>query len=199
MPRALSSLEVSEPTTVDYGPTGRSASIDGDRVSSGLPATASVGELEASLRSLRFLHSGASFLARLDDETTPVPSTATVLDMIAGSTLGSVGAGQTLYLGLFEDADVADVSLPVPAGTAAQVFVESTAAPGSGESFAFTIIKNGSATSMAVTVSDTSTAGTTTANPVGCANGDRLALRLVTSAGAASAKHRYSIRYSISA
>jgi len=50
-----------------------------------------------------------------------------------------------------------------------------------------------------VTVSDTSTAGTTTANPVGCANGDRLALRLVTSAGAASAKHRYSIRYSISA
>lgn len=204
MPSATPRVESTRRRPVDLATVARSASVAVDRLR---PVTlgpiASCPAVTVDLRSIRFLLDGESFRPRVDDVTPVTLTTPTSwidVDMLVGTTQSRITSGQTIYVGMFEDTDVEDVSIPLPAGQAAQLVVEATSAPGSSQSFTYTVVKNGVDQSMVITVSDLATGGSTISNPVTLSsNGDRLAIKLVTSAGAATAKHRFSIRYQISA
>lgn len=147
-------------------------------------------------RSTADLYLGAGLRGRFDDFNTPETlSREETPDMILGATISSIGSSQTMYLGTFEDKTDAKVSIPVPEGRAVELNVRATAAPGTGESFVYDIIRNGVVSGLSITVSGTSQDGSTSTDPVTCSTGDRLSLRLQTSSGAATAHHRYSLRY----
>lgn len=162
-------------------------------VSGGIPS------VNISARSTSEIWIGPASRGRLDYFNTPVPTDpAEGDDMILGATISSWSSGQTLYLGTFDDGTESRVSIPMPGGRAVQLNVRSSTAPGAGESFTYTVVKNGIDTSMTVTVSESDQEGTTADNQVTCSTGDRISLKVVTSAGAATAYHRYSLRYTIS-
>lgn len=113
----------------------------------------------------------------------------------AGTTvLGGSAAGQTLTPGtpayffpggsvLFTVSNVA--SEPVPtAGHASHLFVYMTSAPGSGQTYAFTLIHNGTASSLAATVSGTATTASDTTDSVALSAGDTIAIEVNPSSGA---------------
>lgn len=168
------------------------------RISGGAGA---VAEFVVAFRSTYFARSGETYVPHLDDFNAPSFSpTTTEDDVIAGTTLSEVDptdGAVTVYLGTFEDAADSVVSLPVPAGTVAAIQVRASAAPGAGKSFSYTLMRNGVASSMSVTVSDSSQSGVTSVNPVSCSVGDRVSLRLVADSGASAAHHRFTLRYSV--
>jgi hypothetical protein len=66
-----------------------------------------------------------------------------------------------------------------------------TVAPGAGQSFVYTVFKNGVATAMTATSSGAASfSASTSANPFTVAQNDQIDVQLVTSAGAASSIHR---------
>lgn len=155
----------------------------------------------ASFRSTYLQRTGESYAPHFDDinEPTFTPST-TEEDVIAGSTLSQINPASgdvTMFIGLFEDLTETQVSLPVPAGTVAALQVRASAAPGTGKSFTYTLMKNGVAQSMAVAVSGSDQSGTTSTNQVSCSVGDRISLRLVADSGASAASHRFTVRYTV--
>lgn len=118
----------------------------------------------------------------------------------AGTTvLGGSAAGQTLTPGtpfyffpagsvLFTASNVA--SEPVPtAGHASHLFVSMTSAPGSGETYTFTLIHNGVASSLAATVSGTATSASDTTDSVALSAGDMIAIEVNPSSGASGSAH----------
>lgn len=145
-------------------------------------------------RSTRLVPTGASYIERLDYVSAPNTTVTGALDVIAGATQFPVTAGRTIYLGLLEDSSIAEVEIPLPAGQALELVVESDAAPGTGQSFAYEVMKNGVTTGLGVSTTGTAT-GTYVTGTLTFVRRDRFALRLVTSAEAASAKHKFSIRY----
>jgi len=72
------------------------------------------------------------------------------------------------------------------AGTWSDLFIDLSAAPGSGKSFAFTVLKNGVATALTTTVSDTATTASDTSNSFTCIKGDEITIRCVPSGTPAS-------------
>jgi hypothetical protein len=207
MPDAIAGVSEDERARVEPGVTaalvtrpGVGSETDGSPGAGG-PEAALPG-FAAAFRSTYNATTGETYQPHFDDVNAPAFATVTREDdLIAGATVTTVDptAGEvTLYLGLFEDSTEARVSVPVPAGTVAALVVRSSAAPGAGKSYTYTVMKNGVAQAMAVTVSgDGEQGGSTTANGFTCATGDRLSVRLVADSGAAAAHHRYSVRYSV--
>jgi len=148
--------------------------------------------------SLRNIYAGASYFPRLDTITAPdfAPLTE-VFDLIAGTTMTEIGASQTLYVGLLEDATEGKVSIPLPAGTISQLTVESSTAASSNGDYVYTVMKEGTAQSMTVSMSSGNTSASTVANQVSVASGETFSIRLVTASSAPSAYHRYSIKYTM--
>jgi hypothetical protein len=151
--------------------------------------------------SLRNIYEGASYFPRLDTITTPnfvpPPPSEEVFDLIAGTTMTEIGSSQTLFVGLFEDATENKVSIPLPAGTVAQLTVESSAAASSTGDYIYTVVKEGSAQSMTISMAAGQTSASTTANQVSVASGNTFSVKIVTSASAPSAFHRYSVKYTM--
>lgn len=148
--------------------------------------------------SLRNIYAGASYFPRLDTITTPNFAPVTeVFDLIAGTTMTQIGSSQTLYVGLFEDGTENKVSIPLPAGTVSQLTVESSVAASSNGDYVYTVMKEGSAQSMTISMSEGQTSAATTANQVSIASGDTFSVKIVTSASAPSAFHRYSVKYTM--
>lgn len=188
-PTATASLLVDSATLAPPG-QAQSAYLVVDPVLCGTPS------LVLAAYATRLIYAGPSYVARLDEVSEIVVVVASgALDVIAGSTITEITSGQTVYVGLFEDALEQRVSLPMPAGTLSELYVASTTAPGAGQSATFTVVKTGNLQSMAVAISGTGTAAATTSNPVTFVAGDRLALRLVTSGAAASAIYRFAVKY----
>lgn len=81
------------------------------------------------------------------------------------------------------DATRTNVEAPVPAsGTLKNLYVKLSAAPGAGTSYAITLWKNGSATTLTTTISGgTDTAGNDTTHNVTVAAGDLIAIEVVPS------------------
>lgn len=188
----VSTFDVVETALSQPGDAPSGYLIAGDAVS---------GYLDPDATSLRSIHAGASYRSRLDAIST-VDFTENVtgaLDMIFGQTVTSVGSGQTLYLGLFEDSTESEVSLPVPAGQVQMIVVRSSAEPGTGESATFTVRKNGadSSPAMTTTISGASLTANSSSNQVTCSTGDRISVKLVTSSGAAPAYYRFSLKYQL--
>ncbi len=108
----------------------------------------------------------------------------------------SIPANITGYLNASGfDSDWSEARIPVPAGTAGRLTVEATAAPGSGQTFTYAVLDDaGSPTGLTVTLSDLETIKSI-ATDVAYANDETLALRLITSVGAAAAKHKATLKF----
>lgn len=148
------------------------------------------------VRSTRLRLSQVSSLKpRFDYGTELEPDVVGVVPGVAGlmqwRSNFAVEPGVTTYLtpaGLDDDID--EAREPVPAGTAGRIVVEATAAPGIGQTFIYTLLKNGVATALTVTLTGAQTKGSSPATDVAFAQEDTSALELQTSAGAAQAKHK---------
>ena len=128
------------------------------------------------------------------DDADAVTARATLLvqyrsNIVARS--NGIAAGNTEYLdsaassAAIGDAEFA-VSVP---GTLKNMYANSSGAPGAGQSFAYTLFKNGVAQTLTCTISDPDTAANDTTNTVTVASGDKITIRCVTSATAATKFH----------
>jgi len=115
----------------------------------------------------------------------------------AGTTvLGGSAAGQTLTPGTptyffpagsvtFTASNVA--SEPVPtAGHASKLFVYMTSAPGTGQSYTFTLLHNGIASTLTAAVSGSATTASDTTHSVALSAGDTIAIEVNPTSGATS-------------
>ena len=156
-----------------------------------------VGSLAVDARSLN-LYQGGSGLARVFefdtvvDRTPPVFATGEV-DLMIGGTQFSVSAGRTLFVGSTADNSEADVAVPVPALTITELYAYASSAPGTGETYTLTVRKNGVDTSLAATISGTSSSANDSAS-ISFSAGDRFSVSVVTSSGAATASISFSVK-----
>lgn len=112
------------------------------------------------------------------------------------STTSTIAAGATTYLGPAGQNATIDGAFFVSDrnGVVSKFIASSTAAPGAGETFTYTLMVNGVATSMAGTISGAASfSATVTTNPATISVNDTITLRLVSSASAAVTYHRCTI------
>ena len=115
---------------------------------------------------------------------------------VAGTGTATPGTGSTSYIGLCgkdnSGTTEAQHNTIVPtAGTFTKLYVEVSVAPGVGKSWAFTLMKNGSATGITCTIADTATAANDTAHTATCVATDKIYLKAVPSGTPASATMKY--------
>jgi hypothetical protein len=115
---------------------------------------------------------------------------------LRGVSLGTVAAGATVYMGPNgAQANEGDAFLMMDKpGVVTQFIVEVDVAPGAGQSFTYTIRKNGVDTAMVAVISNAGTFQTVSSvNQFTVSAADRLSVKLVSSAGAAVARHRWAV------
>lgn len=105
-----------------------------------------------------------------------------------------IAGGQTAYLGGFVDSRIEGAQVPVPAGVVRGMWFAASAAPGSGQSFTYTLMKNGVATACKVTLTGAQRKGKSTVE-VTCSDQDEICVRVEASALAAEANHNGSINF----
>lgn len=112
-----------------------------------------------------------------------------------GVSNGTIAAALTRYLGpVGAQANEGDAFLMVGRpGIVNQLVVEVDAAPGAAQTFTYTVRKNGVATAMTGAISGAASFQLVNANSFTYSAADRLSLEVVTSAGAAAARHRWVI------
>jgi hypothetical protein len=116
--------------------------------------------------------------------------TATDRVMVPCSAAAVASAGATVFLGFSSSATEADVSFSSPVtGSVTKLYTHASAAPGSGKTFTYHVMVNGSATAVTHVVSDTSTDGNSSGSAA-ISGGQVISVRLVGSAGAAVANHQ---------
>ena len=111
-----------------------------------------------------------------------------------GSTPSTVAANTTVYLGAAGASTTISHSVWVVSrpSLVSRIYAAVQSAPGAGESFTYTLFKNGIATSLTCTISGAAAfSATSNSPPVLVEFGDFLELRLVTSNSAAVTRHRY--------
>ena len=144
-----------------------------------------------------FRLSGSSYFGRFNFDL-PVDNTYTPidggLDMIFGGTGFEVDAGSDLYVGTVVDPDREAIWIPIPACSMTNLYVASSVAPGTGETFTFTIYKDTVATSMVAQISGSGTGASYSASTVTFSAGEKFSVRIVTFSGAQTAYLTYSVR-----
>lgn len=124
------------------------------------------------------------------------PNNRSISQSLTGSTPSTVAAGTTVYLGPAGAQTYSQDSCFVAnkPGVVSTIYAASQFAPGAGETYTYTLVKNGIDTSMVcVTSGASSFSSQTSINDVSYNSTDTLELKLVTSAGAAVGKHRFFI------
>lgn len=160
--------------------------------------SSTLSDFDVDRESLRNIYTGASYFPRFDDITSPdFAPIIEVFDLIAGTTMTEIGSSQTLYVGLFEDSTELRVSLPLPTGTIQQLTVESSAAASASGDYVYTVMKNGVAQLMTISMPEGENSQSTSANQVVMGNADTFSIKLATASSAPSAYHRYSIKYTM--
>jgi len=100
---------------------------------------------------------------------------------------GTLAGPATDYVGMFgaacENTEAASQLAMPAAGTLQELHATMAAAPGVGNSVTFTIRKNGSSTSVACTISGTSTSCADSVNAVGFAIGDLISVQIIDTVG----------------
>ncbi len=94
--------------------------------------------------------------------------------------------------GLVASSAAAEQPMGVP-GTVDNLYINMSVAPGAGASVAYTLVKNGSDSTLTCTVSDLATTCNDTAHPITVVAGDLLAWKIVPSAGTAPAASSYAL------
>lgn len=147
---------------------------------------------------LKLSQTGESYYSRLDSISAPDFTIGASGDrkLIFGGSVFPVTGGQTVYMGSSVDPTEANARISLIQCTVKQVQVSSSVAPGTGESFTYTLMKNGTADSTFVVTAENSNQSGSISDSTGLAfsNGDFISLRLVTSSGASSAHHSFSIK-----
>jgi hypothetical protein len=146
--------------------------VSGSSVSSNLPAATS------------------SLLGAVRGDGTTITNASGVLSangngMVSGS-FSAIALTGTIYLpfggGGISSTTEANVDTPAPqAATVSNFYVQLSAAPGTGNSVAVTVRKNGAATAVTCTISGSATSGNDTMHSFTCAAGDLLDVQLVPS------------------
>jgi len=126
---------------------------------------------------------------------------------IEGATVGTIAGGTTIFVGYVEDVDFNDVSIPmVDARTLIQLVVDATAAPGASKTVTYEVYKKArgaavgdapTATGFSIAIGGDSQITTSGSGSVAFDEGDRFALRIGASAGAATAKHKFSAKFKL--
>ncbi len=111
--------------------------------------------------------------------------------MIGG--IWPINPGATLYIS-GGGPDPRIIGTPVPPGTVKRLRFGADIAPGAGQSYAYTLFKNGIATACAFTLTGSTRNGGSDIE-VACNDGDELCVRVVTSAGVPAANHSGSIQF----
>lgn len=160
-----------------------------------LDATSSaISSLEVTARVYSL--TGASYRPFMDVDSTPdwtvVP---TGVEVIFGNSGFPVSANKTLYITVMTDSDIEAVQIPLPSVTMTELYVSSGGTPpSSGQTYTYTVMKNGVATALIATISGTSEEAEDTGETVVFSAGDLFALRVVTSASAAQAYHSFGVK-----
>ena len=178
-------------------PVATGSAVGGAR--SGLASSAVVrsGSAVPSESSSRFSFRRAAYSGVADFLRPVVWSVVTTTDgelwMIGG--IWPIDPGATVYIGGGgPDTRMASAQTPVPQGTVKRLRFGADIAPGSGQSFTYTLLKNGVATSCAFTVTGSTRKGGSDVE-VSCSDGDEICVRVVTSAGAQKANHSGSLQF----
>lgn len=144
-----------------------------------------------------FRLSGSSYFGRFNTEN-PVDNTYTPidggLDLIFGGTGFEVDAGSDLYVGTIVDSQQEAIWIPLPACSMTTFYVASSVAPGTGETYTFTVYKDTVATAMSTTISGSGTSASYSASTITFSAGEKFSVRIVTSSGAQTAYLTYSVR-----
>lgn len=143
-----------------------------------------------------FRLSGSSYFGRLNF-TDPVDNTYTPIsgvDLIFGGTGFEVDASSDLYVGTVLDSEQSAVWIPLPALSMSAFYVASSVAPGTGETYTFTVYKDTTATAMTAQISGSGTSASYSATTITFSAGEKFSVRIVTSSGAQTAYLTYSAR-----
>lgn len=112
-----------------------------------------------------------------------------------GATASTVAAGSTVYLGAIgvdgTNSSVRSGFLMPVSGMLQNITLRSSQAPGASLNYAYTVYKNGSATSLAGNISGTSNNVSVDGNVV-VYQGDVISLQLMTDVASAASQHVYS-------
>jgi hypothetical protein len=112
------------------------------------------------------------------------------IDLFRGTTNANLATGTTYYLGADNTPPTSENDSAMLCGITGNInrlYVEVTTAPGAGESYTFTMRKNGSDESMTGSITETATTLDVTTNTFSVVAGDNISIKMVTSAGAATA------------
>lgn len=113
--------------------------------------------------------------------------------VLIGGTEFPVTAGSTVYVGSTASVNEGKVRVGLPALSVVELHVNSSAAPGAGESITVTVRKDGTNTTLAATISGTQVSSSATGS-VGFASGADFSVSVSTSSGAAEATVGFSIK-----
>lgn len=141
--------------------------------------------------------SGSSYFGRfnidyVDNTYTPPPGAG--VDLIFGGTGFEVDAASDLYVGTIVDSDQTAIWIPLPAVSMSTLYVASSVAPGTGESYTFTVYKNTTPTAMTAQISGSGTSASYSASTITFSAGEKFSVRIVTSSGAQTAYLTYSAK-----
>lgn len=111
------------------------------------------------------------------------------------SSNGTIAAATTMYgaVGEFYAAITSGIAVLPRAGTVRKIVIRATGDPGAGQTFTYTLQKNGADTSMTGVMTAGNSLLIITANPEFFASGDLIALKVVTSGTATARWHRAAI------
>lgn len=139
----------------------------------------------------QFAHTTAS--TAIQGTTFDSPNTAATRYAPFGASTAGTGAGSGISWFGTESAQRLDWNIDA---TITALYIQLSAAPGAGNSWAFTIMKNGSAVAAStVTIADAATSGNVTGLTIDVAPGDLFSLRAVPTSGPASATLTYGVAY----
>ena len=113
----------------------------------------------------------------------------------AGNTGPPGGTTNFMGGGIVDTTVEANMQLPLPfACTVGNLYAAASTAPTAGQTFTYTLRKNGVDTAVTCQIANTATSANDVANTVAFAAGDLITLKVVTSASAVAAAHNAAVR-----
>lgn len=112
----------------------------------------------------------------------------------SGSTTANIAAATTTYLGPNGAQSTEGFALWTPANSTTFATIQiGTGAPGAGQSYTYTLRKNSADTALTCTISGAASYSCSASGAVSYSPGDEFNIKVVTSAAAAAAPHRYNV------